>query len=74
MKYLKVENQDSLIRDCSTNSLLNIDSSGLAAYKIKKKQIHQIQNMEERMNNMENKIDKLNESIENLVILFKGNQ
>ena len=41
MKKLKIENHEDLIRDSETQAVLNVDSSSLAQYKMRREQERQ---------------------------------
>ena len=49
--------------DSNPGALVNIDSNALAAYKLKKKQNAQVIDLNNRINNLESKLDKLLEAI-----------
>ena len=66
--YMKVEEDNNLVRDTETNAILNVNTSALQAYKNSKKQFNKI-------DNLEGKIEKFDErllNIENLLISLKN--
>lgn len=65
---VKVEEHDNLVRDMHSNAILNTDNRALHAYKNRKKQTQKIDDMEGRMNDMDERLI----NIENL--LFSLNE
>ena len=63
MKYLKVENKDGLVRDCSTNAILNIDIDSynqyVQNYQNKLKESKKIQGLEDKVNDIKSDIDEI---------------
>lgn len=63
MKYLKVENKDGLVRDCSTNAILNVDMDSynqyVQNYQNKLKESKKIQDLEDKVNNIKSDIDEI---------------
>ena len=47
--YMKVEEDNNLVRDTETNAILNVNTSALQAYKNRKKQFNKIDNLEEKI-------------------------
>ena len=66
--YMKVEEDNSLVRDTETNAILNVNTSALQAYKNRKKQFNKIDNLEEKIE----KFDERLLNIENLLISLKN--
>lgn len=65
--YYKVEESPDLVRDSDSNAVLNINNTGLQAYKNRKKQFSKINNVEQRVEDMDARLL----SIENLLISLK---
>lgn len=74
MTYIKVKDADNLVRDRNSNAILNIDSSGLSAYKTRKKQMNKVNNVNNKIELLENRLDDLNEKIDKILIFFQGKQ
>lgn len=74
MTYIKVKDADNLVRDRNSNAILNIDSSGLSAYKARKKQMNKVNNVNNKIELLENRLDDLNEKIDKILIFFQGKQ
>ncbi len=66
--YMKVEEDNNLVRDTETNAILNVNTSALQAYKNRKKQFNKIDNLEEKIE----KFDERLLNIENLLISLKN--
>ncbi len=66
--YMKVEEDNNLVRDTETNAILNVNTSALQAYKNRKKQFSKIDNLEEKIE----KFDERLLNIENLLISLKN--
>jgi len=60
----KVKDNPDLVRDSSSNAILNTNQTALEAYKTRKKQMNKIQETADRMN----KFDERLTNIENLLI------
>lgn len=60
----KVKDNPDLVRDSSSNAILNTNQTALEAYKARKKQMNKIQETADRMN----KFDERLTNIENLLI------
>lgn len=54
---------NKLLRETSSNALLNSDSQSFDEYKFKKKVIRDINSLIDAVKNMQNKIDSLEEEI-----------
>ena len=65
---MKVEEDNNLVRDTETNAILNVNTSALQAYKNRKKQFNKIDNLEEKIEEFDERL--LN--IENLLISLKN--
>ena len=63
MKYLKVENNDSLVRDCETNAILNTDINAynqyVMNYKNKLKENKRIEDLEDKIGDIKSDIDEI---------------
>lgn len=57
MKFVKVEQEPDLVRDMDSGAILNSNTDALAAYKNRKRQSNRINTFEDRLNNVENKLD-----------------
>ena len=66
--YMKVEEDNNLVRDTETNAILNVNTSALQAYKNRKKQFNKIEILEEKIE----KFDERLLNIENLLISLKN--
>ncbi len=66
--YIKVEEDENLVRDTESNAILNVNPSALQAYKNRKKQSRKIDNLEEKIEKFDDRL--LN--IENLLISLKN--
>lgn len=70
MSYIKVENNPGLVRDANSNGIVNVDDASYAAYKkikllnnkkVEKEKLQEakINNLEERVCNMENMLTQI---------------
>ena len=64
MKYVPVENSNHLVRDKSTNAIINIDNSGLEKAKARKKARIE---KDQKINKLENEINELKSLVQALV-------
>lgn len=60
---LKVKEHENLVRDTKSNAILNIDNRGLNAYKNRKMQFSKIDNMEDKIKHLDDRLI----NIENLL-------
>ena len=60
---LKVKEHENLVRDTKSNAILNTDNRGLNAYKNRKLQFSKIDNMEDKIKHLDDKLI----NIENLL-------
>jgi predicted transcriptional regulator len=60
---LKVKEHENLVRDTKSNAILNTDNRGLNAYKNRKMQFSKIDNMEDKIKHLDDKLI----NIENLL-------
>ena len=65
--YVKVEEHPDLVRDNDSNAILNTNNEALLAYKKRKKHFNKIQNMDDRMNYLDERLI----NIENLFSVYK---
>jgi hypothetical protein len=63
MKYVPVENSNHLVRDKSTNAIINIDNSGLEKAKARKKARIE---KDQKINKLENEINELKSLVQAL--------
>lgn len=69
MKYVKVKDDDSLIRDVTTNAIINTDSDGYLNYiQERSKKIKDMNKIE----NLENELSALKQSIEEIKDLLRS--
>ena len=59
MKYAKVKEAPSLVRDLTNNAILNTDSSGLQAYKRARNKQREIDAMAEDLNSLKTDVDEI---------------
>ena len=68
MKYVPVENSNHLVRDKSTNAIINIDNSGLEKAKARKlarkKEQEEIQDLKSEVRELKELILQLSKSID----------
>ena len=57
MRYEKVKERSDLVRDKQTNAILNVDNDSLKAYKNRKKHMNKINDLEDKVNGLEEKMD-----------------
>lgn len=67
-KLVKVENHSELRRDDSSQAIINVDKQQYAAYKRKK---YMAKQKAERLNNVESKVDKLQEDMKDIKQLLQ---
>jgi hypothetical protein len=60
---LKVKEHENLVRDTKSNAILNTDNRGLNAYKNRKMQFSKIDNMEDKIKHLDDRLI----NIENLL-------
>lgn len=60
---LKVKEHENLVRDTKSNAILNTDNRGLQAYKNRKMQFSKIDNMEDKIKHLDDRLI----NIENLL-------
>jgi hypothetical protein len=56
---VKVKEHNDLVRDMSTNAILNVNNDALEAYKKRKSHLGKVNVLEERVGHLENKIDEI---------------
>jgi hypothetical protein len=66
-KFIPVAGHPNLVKDSISGAILNTDNSGLEAYK-KQKQLRE--NEANRIKKLENKLDNVTESMEELKSMF----
>lgn len=76
-KYLKVEDDNTIVRDASSNGIINIDNNSYLLHKKKKelarKQLDIEVNRESRINNIEQKLANLEDTMTKILdILTNG--
>jgi len=63
-KYIKIENEQDLVKDSDTGAILNTNLDSLSAYKAKRKKDAEMQN---RVNKMENDIGDIKSMLKELL-------
>ena len=63
MTYVKVKEHEGIVRDTRSNAILSIDDAGLTAYKARKKQFQKVDNMEDKIKHLDERLI----NIENLI-------
>ena len=70
MRYLKVEGHNNLVRDTSTNGIINTDKTGYRSYielrKVKNKNLNRIDKIESDLNSLKNDINDIKSLLLNL--------
>jgi predicted transcriptional regulator len=73
-KYLKVKDNENLIRDTTSGAILNVDTNSWQAYQIEKQRraIIRIEKEKERatINNLENEVQNIKEDIKGIESLL----
>lgn len=77
-KYIKVEDHKHLVRDSSTNGIVNIDNNAYSTHKknklLSRKRQEKENNQESRINTLEKKIDSVEQTLSKILdILTNGN-
>lgn len=67
---LKLQETDKLVKDTESKALLSVDAKGLQAYKLKRQQRREIEQMAYRLN----KVEKQNEQILELLTKFTNKE
>lgn len=67
IKYLKVENEKSLVRDATSRAILNTDLSAVKKHQLKMKELERTRNREEEINSLKKDIDELRQLLLTLV-------
>ena len=68
-RYAKVEGHPNLLRDLSTNAIVNTDSIASEQYiKTRKRKLHE----QEKISNMESEIDEIKSSINEIKQLLRN--
>lgn len=74
-KYIKVEGYPDLVRDPSTNAILNVDHQKIEIAKrrkeLRKQEKLQRQNLENRLLSLENDIEEIKDGISALLKTYK---
>ena len=63
METAKVENEPDLARDKKTGAVLNTNMTALQAYKTRKREARRINNVEERLDGIENMLSLILERL-----------
>jgi tetrahydromethanopterin S-methyltransferase subunit B len=63
-KYVKIENEQDLVKDSDTGAILNTNLDSLSAYKAKRKKDAEMQN---RVDKMENDIGDIKSMLKELI-------
>jgi|TARA_R110000765_G_scaffold119245_1_gene214106 tetrahydromethanopterin S-methyltransferase subunit B len=63
-KYIKIENEQDLVKDSDTGAILNTNLDSLSAYKAKRKKDAEMQN---RVDKMENDIGDIKSMLKELI-------
>ena len=76
MEYVKVENQNNLVRDMSSNAVLNTDRNGLMEYyrkrDIAKKEIQEREETKERLLKMEQERAEIKNLLREIALLRRS--
>lgn len=56
---VKVKDHQDLVRDMKSNAILNVDNGALQAYKKRKAHLNKVDNLEEKVLNLESKVDQI---------------
>lgn len=76
MGYVKVENQNNLVRDMSTNAVLNTDRNGLMEYYRKrdsvKKEIQEREETKDRLSRMEQEMAEIKHLLREIALMRKS--
>ena len=75
-KYIKVEGHENLLRNSSTNAIINSDDKAYSAYKKKRELQKKNQQMEiariDRINTLEKKIDSLENTLNKILDVLEN--
>ena len=76
MEYVKVENQNNLVRDMGSNAVLNTDRNGLMEYyrkrDIAKKEIQEREETKERLLKMEQEMAEIKNLLREIALLRRS--
>ena len=64
--YLKVEDSNDLVRDSETGAVVNVNNKALQAYKNQKKQFQKINQVESRLDKIENLLLSLQDKLDRI--------
>ena len=64
--YLKVEESNDLVRDSETGAVLNVNNNALQAYKNQKKKFQKINQVESRLDKIENLLLSLQDKLDRI--------
>jgi hypothetical protein len=56
---VKVKEHNDLVRDMSTNAILNVNNGALDAYKKRKANLNKVDRLEEKVLSLESKMDQI---------------
>lgn len=56
---VKVKENNDLVRDMSTNAILNVNNGALDAYKKRKANLNKVDRLEEKVLSLESKMDQI---------------
>lgn len=76
-RYLKFEDENNIVRDASSNGIINIDNRAYSAYKknkeLSKKRLEAEANTENRINNIDQRLTALESTMNKILdILTNG--
>ena len=64
---VKVKDNPDLVRDVETGAVLSIDNRALQAYKIQKKRIGSIEDIEKQQSTINQRLDSLEQKLDKLI-------
>jgi hypothetical protein len=67
MKLAKVKDSPGLVRDMSTQAVLNTDNNALEAYRLKRKKQQEMDEVVSDINNMKSDIDQIKSLMQRLL-------
>ena len=73
-EYTKIVDRPSLVRDTSSNAVLNTDNTALAAYKRSKKKMQSIDEIKRENETLKEKVARLELKLDYLVDVLERNK
>jgi hypothetical protein len=74
MKYAKIKDNPSLLRDMDSNAVISTDNAALAAYKTSKRKMQSIDEIKKDNESLQQKVARLESKLDYLVSVLERNK